>query len=427
VRFIRTLSAAGEQDAAARRCDARDRLRLFNKMNRLSNIVHRWMQRNRHPYGGDDVSVAIVGAGVVGLSTALHLRERGIDVTLFERNGIGAGASGIQPGGVRQQWGTRANCLMAKESFAFYSDFPERYGTRAKARLDRCGYIFVADREESVERLRENVRVQHAVGISSRLLAPAEAVELVPALNPEAFTSAAYYADDGYFDRPQAVVEAFAEIVSGMGSNVEIDEVRSLARNGQGWTLALRNGDARTADVVVVAVGYDSPSLLAPLGHELPIEKEPRHLFFSDRVRERLLEPLVIAVDLGIAAKHLADGRVLASDLTASGNPETQQDIWRRRIRSVAVDLLPILEFVSLPVLATGYYDMTPDGQPIIDRLDESLWVAAGFSGDGFMVAPVVGRMLADAIERRPLPEWADAVGVERFAAPMRETEAQVI
>jgi sarcosine oxidase subunit beta len=144
-------------------------------------------------------------------------------------------------------------------------------------------------------------------------------------------------------------------------------------------------------------------------------------------VRERLLEPLVIAVDLGIAAKHLADGRVLASDLTASGNPETQQDIWRRRIRSVAVDLLPILEFVSLPVLATGYYDMTPDGQPIIDRLDESLWVAAGFSGHGFMVAPVVGRMLADAIERRPLPEWADAVRVERFAASIRETEAQVI
>jgi sarcosine oxidase, subunit beta len=385
------------------------------------------MQRNGRPYEGDQVSVAIVGAGVVGLSIALHLLERGINVTLFERSGIGAGASGIQPGGVRQQWGTQANCLMAKESFAFYSDFPHRYGTRAKARLDRCGYIFVAHREASIERLHENVRVQHAAGIPSRLLTPTEAVDLVPALNPDAFAGAAYCADDGYFDRPQAVVAAFAEIISGMGSSVEIGEVSSIARNGHGWTLSLGNGEARNADVVVVAAGYDSPSLLTKLGHDLPIEKEARHLFFSDHVRERLLEPLVIAVDLSIAAKHLADGRVLASDLTATGNPELQQDNWRRRIREVAVDLLPILEFVSLPILASGFYDMTPDGQPIVDQLDDSLWVAAGFSGHGFMVAPVVGRMLADAIEARPLPEWAAAVGFERFANPVRESEAQVI
>src|SRR5438876_5397596 len=133
------------------------------------------MQSNHQPDEGDNLSVAIVGAGIIGLSIALHLRERGIGVTLFERSGIGAGASGIQPGGVRQQWGTRANCLMAKESFAFWSDFPERYRTRARARLDRCGYIFVADSESSIERLRENVRVQHAAGIPSRLLTPREA------------------------------------------------------------------------------------------------------------------------------------------------------------------------------------------------------------------------------------------------------------
>src|SRR6266487_5024137 len=60
--------------------------------------------------------VAIVGAGVTGLSVALHLAERGVaPVRVFEREGVGAGASGVQPGGVRLQWGTELNCRMALE------------------------------------------------------------------------------------------------------------------------------------------------------------------------------------------------------------------------------------------------------------------------------------------------------------------------
>lgn len=385
------------------------------------------MSRNGGQKSTGEASVAVVGAGVVGLSAALHLLERGFDVTLYERSGVGAGASGIQPGGVRQQWGTRANCLMARESFAFYRDFPSSRETLAQATLDLCGYIFVANTEATLDRFRENVALQHGIGIPSRMLTPAEAAEIAPSLNPEAFTGAAYCAEDGYFDRPQSVVEAFAELVKREGGRLEINDVRALEQNGAGWSLALRDGGKATADAIVVAAGYDSTTLLAPLGIELPIEPEPRYLFFSDHMRDRLLDPLVIAVDRGLAAKHLADGRVLASFLGAVGPPETEQDAWRRRIREVVVDLLPVLEFVPLPLLAAGYYDMTPDGQPIVDALADGLWIAAGFSGHGFMVAPAVGRMLADAIDRRPLPEWAHAVGLERLSHTLVKAEGQVI
>ena len=51
--------------------------------------------------------VLIIGAGVVGLSIAYHLNRRGASVTVLDRAGIGAGASGVQPGGLRRQWGTR--------------------------------------------------------------------------------------------------------------------------------------------------------------------------------------------------------------------------------------------------------------------------------------------------------------------------------
>jgi sarcosine oxidase subunit beta len=135
----------------------------------------------------------------------------------------------------------------------------------------------------------------------------------------------------------------------------------------------------------------------------------------------------VIAVDRGIAAKQLADGRVLASDLRAEGDPATGRERWRRRIRAEVDALLPVLSFVPLPVVATGCYDMTPDGQPIVDSLENGLWVAAGFSGHGFMVAPSTGRLVADGIAGSTLPAWHEAVRADRFGAPSQPPEAQVI
>jgi sarcosine oxidase subunit beta len=374
------------------------------------------------------MSVSVVGAGISGLSIALHLLERDLGpVTLYERTGIGSGASGIQPGGVRQQWGTRANCLMAKESYAFYRGFAERFDTLARARFDACGYMFLADDEATLARLEEGLAVQHDLGIPSRLLTPAEAAELVPGLEPGGVLGAAYCAEDGYFDRPQAVVEAFAEAVSGRGGRVELAAVLGLDRSGVGWRLALSSGVTVSTDAVVVAAGADSRALLAPLGFDLPIVQEPRTLFLSEPIRERLLEPLVIAVDRGIAAKQLADGRVLASDLRAAGDSATEQDRWRRRIREHVDELLPILRFVSFPIVATGCYDMTPDAQPIVDSLEEGLWVAAGFSGHGFMVAPSTGKLVADGIAGSVLPEWREAVRADRFGLRTQEAEAQVI
>jgi sarcosine oxidase subunit beta len=370
--------------------------------------------------------VGIVGAGVTGLSVAFHLVERGVGpVTIFDRAGVAAGASGIQPGGVRQQWGTRANCLMARESHAFYRDFPARFGTVAQARFDQCGYLFVADASASLRRLEASVAVQREVGVPSRLLSPAEAAALVPGLIRDGFLGAAYCGEDGYFDRPQAVVAAFAEVALRNGAQLVREDVRRVARDGAGWRLETASG-ADAADVAVVAAGYDTPALLAPLGFELPITREPRHLLFSEPVRERLLEPLVVAVDRGVAAKQLADGRLLASDLRARGEVATSHDSWRRRIRESFVTLLPALEYVTLPIVAEGFYDMTPDGKPIVAAIDDGLWVAAGFSGHGFMVAPSTGRLVADALDGRVLPEWGEALRADRFAR-VGEREAQVI
>src|ERR687888_2781299 len=101
--------------------------------------------------------VAIVGAGVVGLSIAHHLSERGASVVVYDRTGIGAGASGVQPGGVRRQWGTRIACRLASEAAAFYAEADERLSPSPPLGFARCGYLFLAHGDAALGRLRANV------------------------------------------------------------------------------------------------------------------------------------------------------------------------------------------------------------------------------------------------------------------------------
>jgi len=348
--------------------------------------------------------VVVVGAGIVGLSIAFQLTRRGASVRVFDRSGIGAGASGVQPGGVRQQWGTRVNCLLARESMRFYADARDLLQMRVDPGFRNCGYLFLAHTEAALACLRENVALQNDLGISSQIVSPEEAAELVPGLAVARIVGAAWSGEDGYFDRPQSLVEALGEL-----ADVEIAEVADV--------------EELDAGAVVVAAGVDTRRLLP----ELPIEPEARHLFFSDPIRERLLEPLVVSPERSFAAKQLADGRFLASDLGALGDPESRLAEWRTNVRRAFEELLPQLVFVALPTLVSGVYDVSPDHQAILGRVRDRVWVAAGFSGRGFMLAPAVGRIIAESVLDQSEDPVLRVLDARRFAEGRLVPEPQVV
>jgi sarcosine oxidase, subunit beta len=374
--------------------------------------------------------LAIIGGGITGLSTAFHACERGIGkVVVYERVGIGAGASGVQPGGVRQQWATKLNCLMARESLAFYRQIVERLESRVDPGFRECGYLFLAHSDPTLERLRTNVELQTSVGVPSRIVSSEEAAEIAPGLVPDGVLGGAFCPEDGYFDSAQGPVEAFAEASTRLGATIETTGVSGIAPSEGGWTLELDDGRTTSASGVVVAAYLDSVDLLRPLGVDLPIERQDRFLFFSEPVNTRLLEPLVVAPDRHFAAKQLASGRLLASNLAAKGDPETQRERWRREIKVNVASLLPQLEFVPLPELVSGAYDVTPDHQAIVGPVPgyDALWVAAGFSGHGFMMAPAVGAAVARMVSGDPPGELIAQLSLERFGQDALMPEQQVV
>jgi sarcosine oxidase subunit beta len=362
--------------------------------------------------------VVVVGAGITGLSVALHLAEAGVKPLVVERSGVSAGASGVQPGGVRQQWSTPLNCRLARESALFFADLPSRLDSTLPLEFARCGYAFLAHSEDRLTQLSDAVSVQNAAGIPSRLLSPGEAEVTIPGLVTDGLAGASWCDDDGYFDRPQSVVEAFAQAAWARGAELLIADVVSIAPDGDGWALTLRDGSSILAGRLVLAAGCDTTPLAATAGLDLPIESEARHLLYSEPVADRILEPLVVAPDRHFAAKQLADGRILASDLAASGEPESGRAQWLSHVRETANELLPRLTYVSFSILVSGFYDVTPDNQPVLGSVEglPGLYLAAGFSGHGFMLAPAVGRRIADAVLGGVADDALEEFSYARFA-----------
>lgn len=375
------------------------------------------------------MNVAVIGAGIMGLSIALRLAGEGAAVVVYERTGVAAEASGVQPGGVRQQWSTRVNCLLARESIDFYRDLARLLDPPTSPVLDSCGYLFLAHSDERLRTLAADVALQNEAGVPSRIVAPPELEHLVPGLDVSGVAGAAYCAEDGYFDQPQAVVEAFAEACRRRGVMIEKSNVLTVAGDADGWRIERSGESPACADLVVAATGYDTPQLLSGLGVEVPIVKEARYLLLSEPVSERLLEPLVVSAERRLAVKHLANGRILASDLAAKGDPEKNASHWRAHVAATTAELLPILEYVSYPIVVEGFYDVTPDHQPLLGQVPghDGLWVAAGFSGHGFMIAPAVGRILSEAILGHGRDPALDEFAFDRFEHGRVIPELQIV
>jgi sarcosine oxidase subunit beta len=353
----------------------------------------------------------VVGGGVVGLSTAYSLADRGADVTLVEKGSLGDGSTARSAGGIRSQFSTRVNVELSLASKAVWNDFEERFGVDIGLRKN--GYLFLARTADAAERFRENVEMQRELGAESRLLTPAEATEHCPGLDPEPFAAATYNPDDGVAD-PNLAVQGYAEAARESGVDVLTKTaVTDLHRDGDRVVGAdIRPVDAegserREVDCVINAAGAWAAAVGELAGVDLPIAPRRRQIAVVDPappVPETV--PLTIDLETGSYFRPERDGAALVGGhFDGDDDPDRDPDAydegmdveWAARAVENAAEYA---EYFGLDTRIkrgwAGLYAVTPDHHPVIDETVPGLVTVAGFSGHGFQHAPAAGRIAAD-------------------------------
>jgi len=370
--------------------------------------------------------VAIIGGGVIGCSIAYYLAQLGMTHgVVFERRHVASGATGICPGGIRQQFAQEAECRLARLSMAFFEHVNELLEPEFPFFLERSGYLFLAESEALLSQFRRNVAMQNQLGIPSRVIAPAEIAEIVPALACEGILGASFCAQDSFLEDCDGFTRSLVGRAREQGFLLQLAEVIGLKPKGPDW-LVETAVETWLAKQVVVAAGTDSPSLAAAAGVHLPITAERRRLAYSERCEDELTRPLVVALERGFAGKQLRNGVLYIGWL---GETQDSDDLtFTEQALTRGATLLPSM--ASLPVrrVVTGYYDSTPDHRPILGGISglNGFHLATGFSGHGFMLAPAVGEIMANLIAGSTIDPLLQEFSLRRFIGSHASESLQI-
>ncbi|MGO9832636.1 MAG: NAD(P)/FAD-dependent oxidoreductase [Polyangiaceae bacterium] len=373
----------------------------------------------------DEAAVVVIGAGIMGLSVAYHLAERGVtSVTVVDKGYLCGGASGRNGGGVRAQWSSEANVQLMLESMRMCREFAARM--KINVWLRQGGYLFLARSGAHRRTLEASVALQNACGLPTRMLTPEEARRVVPELDTTGVDAASYNPDDGVvFPWPfvwgyaQAArargveVATWHEVVGFDTAGARINGVR-VRRSGPPVSHPGATQTIRT-NKVVNAAGAWSPEVALMLGVSLP-NRPHRHEICSTEPLKPWIKPLVADLSDGLYFSQSTRGEIVGgvgNEYVPAGLDQGSSHAFLGRYARSLVRACPVLARVKVLRQWAGCYDLTPDANPICGPVDgvEHFYQASGFMGHGFMMAPAFGKLLADLVaggQRTPLIErWS--------------------
>ena len=378
----------------------------------------------------DRAELVIIGGGIVGLSLAYHLSRMGFtDVVVLEQGYLCFGASGRNGGGVRQQWSTAEHILLMKESVRMFRSLSQETGHNIWFR--QGGYLFLARDAACGGQLEKNVRLQNEYKVPTRLLTPQEAKRFVPHLNIDGLEVCAYNPTDGVLF-PFPAVWGLAKAASQLGVEINtFTRVTDIERKGRQIIKVITDKGAIATNRVVNAAGAWSVQIADMLGVSLP-NKPYRHEILILEPVKPFLDPMVSDLSNGTYFSQTMRGEICGGvslpDEPSSMNTNSSFSFLKRMCRSM-VRTIPMLAGLKVLRQWAGFYDETPDGQPILGRVDEvdGFIQLNGFGGHGFMMAPVIGKMTAEWLLRKTDQNIFQKYDLGRFARGEVQKETFVI
>jgi sarcosine oxidase subunit beta len=363
--------------------------------------------------------VVVIGGGAIGTSIAFHLAEAGVtDVVLLERDELGAGSTCKAAGGVRAQFSDHINIELGARSLEAFTRFGQRPGQEID--LHQVGYLFLLSTPEDVEGFERDVKLQNALGVTSRMIDVAEAKQLSPLISTDGLLAAAFSPDDGHCT-PESVVLGYATAARRLGATLltGVTVTGIEVESGEARRVVTDRG-AITTGTVVCAAGAWSQAIGEMVGTALPVTPVRRQIIFTEPMPE--LPPVVpFTIDFATSFYFHREGRGL---LLGMSDPEQEPGFhlgysgdWLPRLGDAIAARAPRLLDVGLTDGWAGLYEVTPDHNALIGRSSttQNFLYATGFSGHGFLQAPAVGEVIRDLhLDRTPFVDISPLTA-ERF------------
>jgi glycine/D-amino acid oxidase-like deaminating enzyme len=373
----------------------------------------------------ETADVVIIGAGFTGLSSAIHLREAGLDVVLVEAAEPGWGASGRNngqviptlsghdPSGVIKRYGEageRFN-LLVRDSAGYLFDLVRRYAIAAEA--EQSGWVQPAHSPGRLKRSEARTREWQALGAPVDLL---DASAMADMLGSNAWFGGMVNSSGGHIN-PLALARGLAQVAAGLGVRIYArSPVTSHARQGLGWTIATASGSVKATALVLATNAYTGEfthGLMPAIATEvIPVRSwQMSTTPISDNVRKSIIPARQAMSDTHrelYFARWDARGRLItggAAIAPGAGGVHVAKHAIERLKR-----LWPQLGDIEIDHVWNGYVGMTPEnllrpeipGFPRFHRLGPSGYAWAGCNGRGVALSVILGRDISRAIQGVP-------------------------
>ena len=362
--------------------------------------------------------VVIIGGGIVGCAAAYYLARRGVSVILLEKSVIGAEGSGRNAGGVRQQCRDPRELDLSIASVRMWESLEQELGFDVE--YNQGGSIRLAATEARLAELERQRQQEERVGLHVELWDRHGLQAHAPYL-ADRFIGAKYCATDGIAN-PILATKAYGWAAERAGARVfvgtEALEIRTAGGNVS--SVVARNGDQSReihASTVVNAAGPWAGRISRTVGVDLPLESVRVVLATTEPV-PFLFREFISSHDVGVYARPARHGSIHVGGVgKVESTTAKSVPLWALQYLARVGRMIPLLTDVNLLRAWSGLLDMTPDGVPILGEVPGvgGYIVAAGFSGHGFCLGPIMGRLIAELITEGQPSLSLDALRLSRF------------
>jgi sarcosine oxidase subunit beta len=350
--------------------------------------------------------IAVIGGGALGLSSALHLVERGVAVTVIEAGTLAGGSTGRSIGVVGTQHVTALDVAMRA-----YGLRRIRAWAQHGLEFNAIGYLRLGRSAGDFRLFEQSLGYQLEAGIdNARILEPAELRALVPDMSTDGIVGGLFGPDDGFLD-PYQLATVLATMVRGKGGTVrQRCRVVGADRSGAGYRLTT-SAETIDCDGVVIAPGAWAGRVAALFGQRLSVQPE-RHEAVTIRLPGPLPYVMPMVMDLvyggggtGLNFRHDRPGQLLTELHKSEGGAPANPDSYNEQIDDAGKDQLAELLLERLPGLTgagfghgwAGLYPQSIDRRPLVGPFDgEPHLIAAAGGGYGIQLSPIIGALVAD-------------------------------